>query len=429
MRKEVSFHRDDSLASQLFAKVCHITLEAGQLAFRTFFSNHHPPVLLASYLATPEVHKVLRRLRIRGIISEQQWRLLYPQDKAHVLAENYDLGLLLVLAKYACQLRRPYPAGWNGTPQDGDSSSSAMLVRFQLLRRHLASLEGLTEKEYRELVTDLRRLLIHFGGDCVKRAIHVLRRSHLSPEEDAAVFAAFAAWHAHEEEVWDREVALLSARQNRSADIPALQRRIQPRERTYDLASAPPRKISSNRLLPALGPTNSANSFGSLPPAHASNRWSDIKTGMDTEEKVILEKFYNRIISEVKPDALIDHLTSRRLLTMEESNEVFSTLKSTDQMAILIEILVPKSGPVFQELLNSLKGRYNALHADIATEYERVVNDILSSKPEGAPYCRDLLIERYLTALSTWTPIPWYREVEVNFIDFYCQLHLMDVSG
>lgn len=310
-----------------------------------------------------------------------------------------------------------------------------MLVRFQFLRRHLASLEGLAEAEYRTLVADFRRLLVHFGGDGVKRAIHVLRRLDLSRDEQAVVHDAFAAWHAREEEVWDREVALLSARQNRSADIPALQRRIRPRDGAYDPPGSAPTRAEpkllrhTSRILPALGLASGSSSYGSIPPAHSNNRWSDIKTGMDIEEKVILEKFYNRILSEVKPDALIDHLTAKKLLTMEESNEVFSTLKSNDQMAILIECLVPKAGPVFQELLNSFKGRYNTLYLEISAEYERVISDILSAKPEGAPYCRELLVERYLTAFSTWSPIPWYRDVEVGFDQFYCQLQLMDVTG
>ena len=80
----------------------------------------HPPMSLVDHLAKASIHKPLRRLKVQGVISPEQWAMLYPANKRIVSSSSFDAILLYILLRHVCKLSEPYPEGWEGIPnKDG----------------------------------------------------------------------------------------------------------------------------------------------------------------------------------------------------------------------------------------------------------------------------------------------------------------------
>ena len=128
--------RDDT---HYFAVVCRLLHEGAPPILREIFNHIHPPITLVESLAKPDVFKVLRRLKVIGIIDQDNWALLYPQSKKLATSKAYDVTLLGILLRHVCHLTPPYPNGWDSAPVDSDTSLSADLTRLTCHRQLLAN--------------------------------------------------------------------------------------------------------------------------------------------------------------------------------------------------------------------------------------------------------------------------------------------------
>ena len=134
-------------AQELYAKLCQLYIEGSIIALRHFFDSIHPPATLNERLAKPELHKPLRRLRAQGLITDEQWRVVFPINKRHVSSAHYDGVLLVILLKSVCRLSAPYPTGWDELPLEDDHSMAADLVRLELYRKAMLVLHDRQEEE------------------------------------------------------------------------------------------------------------------------------------------------------------------------------------------------------------------------------------------------------------------------------------------
>ena len=75
----------------------------------------------------------------QNVLTDKQWKLLYPLKKKHTTSQKYDSRTLVTLLETICHLCPPYPHGWSKEPLPKDGSLSADVLRLQLLFQELAT--------------------------------------------------------------------------------------------------------------------------------------------------------------------------------------------------------------------------------------------------------------------------------------------------
>ena len=107
----------------------------------------------------------LRRLQILRIISDKQWKMLYPKHRETTSSQNFDKVLLTILLKNICHLAPPYPNGWEGITDQDDKSMSADLVRLNGCRKMLYGISEVNEERFHEYLPLIWDPLVRLGGE------------------------------------------------------------------------------------------------------------------------------------------------------------------------------------------------------------------------------------------------------------------------
>ena len=107
----------------------------------------------------------LHRLQILHIISDKQWKILYPKHRDKSSSQQYDRVLLVILLKNICHLSPPYPNGWDGTPDPCDLGMSADLVRLNGCRKMLYGMKSVTEEQFQQYIKLIWQPLVRLGGE------------------------------------------------------------------------------------------------------------------------------------------------------------------------------------------------------------------------------------------------------------------------
>jgi hypothetical protein len=149
-----------------YARVCRLLVEGAPVALRGIFNGVHPPLFLATSLLKPQTLILLKRMRSYGVLSDVQWRMLFPPNGLRPTSTAFDAQLLTTLLKFVCSLPAPYPGGWTGIPATADRSMAADVVRLQLFRTLLASRQEprLNEDEFATYWRQIEEVLERLGG-------------------------------------------------------------------------------------------------------------------------------------------------------------------------------------------------------------------------------------------------------------------------
>ena len=161
---------DDVTERKNHARLCQYFKEAAVLAMREVFDRAHPPISLAAHLAEPDTHKTLRRLKVQGVISAEQWQVLYPTSKRHVTSARYDAVLLYTLLRHVCRLAAPYPNEWSGEPLAADESLGAALVRLHGYLRSLATSHSVSDQHLHVHLDNIHAILRSVMGSRAPQA-------------------------------------------------------------------------------------------------------------------------------------------------------------------------------------------------------------------------------------------------------------------
>ncbi|PAA48443.1 hypothetical protein BOX15_Mlig026612g2 [Macrostomum lignano] len=405
----------DERSVENLSRVCHFLMREGKACLRSLFDSKHPTDELTEHLASPDIHRTLRRLKIKDMLTEDDWQTLYPKEKSSVSADNYDLRLLLLLVKYTCDVTKPQPNGWMGDPEPRDDSQGAALQRLLGIQRELASLQTLKASAANRLFSRIAEQLQRLGHSGAADCMNAYKQdTSMDETESRFILGEFLVWYRQEVSQLKREIENQERKKKRE-EIPILQKRL----KTRDLDTSETKKRQS-----VVGKATMDMSDKSR-----CQRWAHIKTGMVLAERLILDKYYEQLLNDVKADTVVEHLMNKEIITQDESTEIFSTLRNNEQMSTLIDFLVPKSGNVLDEFVESLKPKNEQVYQQMHQDYQAAKADILANKPQGLPYCNNILRERYSTAYAKWNPIPWYTKVETDIAEFYCQQQLLNLNG
>ena len=116
-------------------KLRRLLVDGGTTVLRKAFNGIHPPTELAANLHLN--NSTLDDLFARGILTEQQRKLLFPSDGSKPNSKTFDITLLFLLLTEICGLSPPARTGWNHKPQAKNKSLAANLVRIKLFRNKL----------------------------------------------------------------------------------------------------------------------------------------------------------------------------------------------------------------------------------------------------------------------------------------------------
>lgn len=120
-----------------YAKLCLLFYHGAPLVMSYIFDMIHPPATLVERLAMANIHKTLRRFKVLGMITPENWNILYPQDKRRLSSKKFGAVLTHLLLQNVCHMSAPYPNGWDELPEDQDRSlgnklSHSYIYNFQI---------------------------------------------------------------------------------------------------------------------------------------------------------------------------------------------------------------------------------------------------------------------------------------------------------
>ena len=164
-----------------FTRISRLLVDKGTAALRIYFDGIHPPANLLAVLTKKK--KSLSKLKVKKIINNSQWGLLFPPSGDPPSSATFDITLLTILFRNICTL--PAPAtGWNKMPPSTDNSPQANITRIKLLRNEFyahASTTQLDKTTFDNLWQEISKALV-----CLKipkQEIDDLKSSFLGPEE------------------------------------------------------------------------------------------------------------------------------------------------------------------------------------------------------------------------------------------------------
>lgn len=195
-----SFHAAPARDGKMnYFRLCRLLTDVGSQALRETFDKIHPPMVLATVLATPSALGKLKSLRKKKNLTQSQWKKLYPIVRPPVLSKNFDITLLIVLLKNICHLTVP-ATGWDALPSPTDSSCEAAIacINFYInkVRCHAAQalVDDLTFHNYWMGISNaLKRL----GGPDYTAIIDGLKYDCLVPAQEEHFKELLMRWKMH----------------------------------------------------------------------------------------------------------------------------------------------------------------------------------------------------------------------------------------
>ena len=155
--------------SMNYIRLCRLLVDGSTQVLRKTFDRIHPPERLHYTLSRHPVRAFLESLCTgdQRILSEEQWRMLYPPKPCIVSSKDFDIPLLTVLLMYISGLTPP-ATGWNIPPPETDTSAGADIVRVKVLRNEVychggeAFVDDLMFDRYWQ---DIQQTLERLGGE------------------------------------------------------------------------------------------------------------------------------------------------------------------------------------------------------------------------------------------------------------------------
>ncbi|XP_076434990.1 uncharacterized protein LOC143274892 [Babylonia areolata] len=378
---------------QYLAKLCWLLHDAGTHVLRSTFDSFHPPLSLRQHLGQHHVRAVLQKLHEQKILSDKQWRTLYPtkkQDLANLSSETFDARVLAVLLQFICHLSPPYPHGWSTLPLAQDSSLSADVVRIQMYLQQAGSLGGVRHEEYPVLWKQVVEVLLRMGGPEVRVKIARIDQETLTPEQQAHYIGLVkAGWGSPDEGALGRLRRLGAGR---------------------FLGRGVGRVASNNKRRP-----------GEKGPAE--------QEGISAEERVVLNRCHRQLCDMVMAEDIVDRLVQGHVFNFADRQEILTPGKNLDRMQILLSKMVQsRVAGSFKVLMENLKVKYPRVYEAMLKVRTQVLREGVSEVMDQGAVCQEGLATHYRSLFSRVTPLPW-GEGQTSIRDVYVPLDVSTEEG
>ena len=182
-------------------RLCKLLISGGTKVLRDIFDGIHPPRVLRNHLDDPAIKTILRKLRSKRVLFQEQWDKLYGPSSSSVTSANFDITLLCLLLQHICGL--PNPAkGWKDEPSPANLNTEDDIVRVRIFRNRLyghISEPALSDVEFKKQWNNIETVLIRLGAD--KAAIDTLKRQSLEQEAERHFIQCLEEWENNEKTV------------------------------------------------------------------------------------------------------------------------------------------------------------------------------------------------------------------------------------
>ncbi|XP_013410021.1 NLR family CARD domain-containing protein 3-like [Lingula anatina] len=393
---------EEEMSKVNLSNLSRLLVEGGTLSMKELFDSIHPPITLHEHLAKGEVHKTLRGLKSRGLISEAQWGKLYPRRKKNANSENYGPTLLYILLRHICHLAPPYPNGWDSCPLQSDKGISADVARVQWYRRQLVSLDSLPEKDFNGYWSHITEVLLRMGGPICNVRIKRMQREAMDGEMQQHYRNVLKSWH------------------QASSNVEAIEREIQ-QSRNKPLSLASPRQ-----RLPAV---NSKEKGGKRGKKKATLFNDPDSSGMSQEERNILLKFYKTLVDNIQADDVLARLVEDRVLTTVDKENINTQKRNTEKMRELLDILPRRASHAYMAFCDAIRFKYPEIHEQMSQARAAMYREAITNNFDVLEYCRGVLSNVYKSQYSRWRPATWHESVQVDLHEFTVPLELTDSQG
>ncbi|XP_060072729.1 NLR family CARD domain-containing protein 4-like [Ylistrum balloti] len=365
---------------EYLARTAWMLLDAGTSALRTVFDSVHPPLNLRDHLAQAHVRAVLCRLHEeQNILTENQWKLLYPLKKKHVLSQKYDSHLLLTLLQSVCHLCPPYPNGWHAQPMPTDSSLAADIVRMQLLHQQVASTEAMAIDEYTRIWRQAREVLFRLGGPPIRVKLHRIEHEVMTPEMQTHYINTFMAG-------WGDGRKLIST--PKSADSL--------------------RKARRNR----------------------QTKNSNEQNGLSPEDKAVWRKVHKMLVDNVLADDLLDRLQQNQVIKFSDRQEILLISKNSERMANLLDkILNSKNSTALKFLIEAMKFKYKKIYDQVVQIRKETHKNGVRDNVDVVGVVSEVMCTHYKHNYNRCQPFAWNESITVNIRDIYTPLDILNSDG
>ncbi|KAK7087286.1 uncharacterized protein [Littorina saxatilis] len=378
---------------QYLAKLCWLLHDAGTHTMRLTFDGFHPPLSLRQHLGQQHVRSVLHRLWDQKILTEKQWRTLYPTKRKEIAAlssQAFDARVLSVLLQFVCHLSPPYPHGWSALPLPQDVSLSADVVRLQMYFQQAGSLGGVRHEEYPVLWKQIVEVLLRMGGPEVRVKIARIDQETLTPEQQTHYIGLVKnSWGTPDEGALGRL-----------------------------------RKMGAG---PGAG--KGAGRGGSNRRRGQGDRSSSDQEGVSKEERAVVSKTHRQLCDSVMAEDIVDRLVQGHVIHFADRQEILTPGKNQDRMQILLSKIVgSKSSSAFKILMDSLKFKYPRVYESVNKVKKVVQREGVSEVMDVNSVCQEGLATHYRTLFSRVTPLPW-SDGQTSIRDVYVPLDVASEDG
>ncbi|ELT89336.1 hypothetical protein CAPTEDRAFT_207210 [Capitella teleta] len=397
---------DNSDAKGRYARLCRLLVDGSTVAMRTVFNGVHPPLFLVSSLLKPQTIAFLKRMRSYGVLTEPQWRSLFPSNQTRPSSGTFDALLLSTLLKFVCNLPAPYPGGWSGVPDDSDTSMAADIVRIQRFRKLLASRqdEAVSEDEF-----DLQWARIE---EVCERLSGRGSQFHKDTPGGDEHIRKLKDWDHRAQEAEVTEVKVEGSIRKKSDDKPQMASE-QTSDTLKDLikhANQPHKK--------KFGKPVAKKSVG-----HPGMKPEELRQ----HETGVLQQFQKQIIEKVYADEVVPKLIQRGILSHEDKNRINLATRNSDRIKLILEMLPKKSASgSFDKFCDVIKYKHTALHEQLLKAKQA---PFVREKPDECSVCANRLRSHYVDNLEQCQPLPWQPDTHVARDEFLVPVFISDHSG
>ena len=163
-----------------------LIVDVGSHILRETFEKKRPPGKLDEVLSTGQVYTILKKLRVKGVLTPSQWGQLYPSIRSSVSSQNFDITLLVILLRNVCRLAPPV-TGWNFLPSDPDTTIEADIARIKFYRNTVfshASQASIDDETFSRHWQKIQNALVRLGGAGYQSVIQDLRKECIDPASE-----------------------------------------------------------------------------------------------------------------------------------------------------------------------------------------------------------------------------------------------------
>ncbi|KAH3883240.1 hypothetical protein DPMN_007194 [Dreissena polymorpha] len=365
---------------EMLARLAWLLLDAGTSALRATFDSIHPPLNLREHLKQAHVKAVLQKLLQQSVLTERQWKLLYPIKKKHSTSQAYDSRTLIILLETICHLCPPYPNGWAREPLPNDGSLSADIVRLQLLYLDMARHEGIAGESYVQWFLQIRDVIVRLGGPPIRLKIDRIETELINLELQQHYIKTLR-------ETWQPDL-------------------IQKLEKVHGLRS----KTSRARK------------------AYANTKGSE--EGLSAEDRVVLKKVHKLLVENVQADDVIDRLQQSQVLKFSDRQDILATSKKQERTQILLDKIADSKLPyALKALFDAMKFKYKKLYDHVMAVRKQTYKEGVVTTIDVEGITEECLRNQYKSRLSRVYPFPWTDSVYGSVRDVYTSLDIVDTDG